>query len=298
MDTTQLDTQGAHAITDMHLSRPSMKSKCVNRVKTHGARFKRWTKNVHRSGSIRLQQLKDGYAQTEDRRRMYANWIRFEACESGRRMSRGARKCVTKLEYLNFYEWWFNLSTKRRATRAAKHEYKDIIKNHEHEVWNDSLPDYGSDGREGVPTFPPVPPDVETSSDLDRTSLYSTAAAWNVSDGSLGESSEGSINQIVTASRPALKYKRGGRARDLAYAIEVQFGKMPYDKANYEVARRFASRHDLVESSSVRYAHRAALIKLALKFYFVTHEEDLVDHFVIDNKVNKKRTGQLAFTKW
>lgn len=209
----------------------------------------------------------------------------------GSTLKRGTKKTVRAISKLNLYEWWFNLSTRRRATRRAKQEYKTIVKNERRVVWDDTIDDYGTDGQDGLPTIPPVPeppdPDplgwdpygLDVIDNLD----------WNLPPEPMNLGGPEPIKP---------KYRRGGRARDLAYAIELHFGKLPYDKANHEVARRFASRHKLVETSSVRYSHRAALVKRALHLYFVTLEDDLVDHFVVDNHRNDKRTKQLRMTKW
>jgi hypothetical protein len=116
-----------------------------------------------------------------------------------------------------------------------------------------------------------------------------------------GKVSGGQHDQVVESppesSRRAPSFTRGGRARELAYATELQFGKLPCDRANYEVARRFASRHPLTASSSVRASHQAALVKRAMEIYFVLTEEDLADTFVVFNKINAKRTKQRAVAR-
>jgi hypothetical protein len=210
--------------------------------------------------------------------------------KAGKAVRSGANKTSRIISKYNPYEWWFNLSTRRRATRRAKREYTTIVRTKKRVIWDDTVDDYGTDGHDGTPTIPPIPdPPLQDPLGWDPYNLEIDEEDWNREPGDF----------IFDDPKPLEpKYKRGGRAQDLAYAIELQFGKLPYDKANHEVARRFASRHDLVENCSVRYAHRAALVKRALHLYFVTVEADLIDHFVMDNPKNDKRTKQLRMARW
>jgi hypothetical protein len=196
------------------------------------------------------------------------------------------RKC-------NLYEWWYNLSTRRRAKRRARAAYETIVKESEHNIWDDTLDDYGISGQDGLPFHPPPPP-TPMQDFQEFWNPYSEEALNLVEDRSAVGSDHGSL----VAPTPAPAYKRGGRAQELAFAVDLHFGKMPYNAANYEVARRFASRHKLVTDASVRYAHQAALVKRAMHLYFITTEHDLVDHFILDNKVNSKRTKQKVLTQW
>lgn len=200
-------------------------------------------------------------------------------------------KIPKHLRKLNVYEWWFNLSTRRRASRRARKDYKEVIKTASHNLWDDTVDDYGDQGLDGQPTIPPPPPlempGFETNDNWDH--LWPNSGLSVMSDEASSGTSSG-----PTCPKPV--FSRGGRAKELAYAVELHFGKLPYDKANYETARRFASRHDLVSKSSVRYAHRAALVKRAMQLYFVATENDLVDHFILDNAKNAKRTKQLGLS--
>jgi hypothetical protein len=137
---------------------------------------------------------------------------------------------------------------------------------------DESIPDYGTDGVGGLPDSPSTVPEPLSQE--------------------VPVGGQGLTAQSPTPVPAKLTFERGGRARELACAIEVQFGKMSCDKANYEVARRFCSRHMLVTSCSVRYSHQAALIKRALEIYFILAEVDLVDTWAIFNKKNMKRTTQ------
>lgn len=197
----------------------------------------------------------------------------------------------------NLYTWIKSRSTKYRARKRAHTRYRGIVKEKVETDWD-------NDGYFDEDIVNDEPEVVQTGDDPcllgdlpdplgDRKGDFDSEEPNLETD----TTSELSTSTKIAEGLPGpMRYTRGERAHELAAAIEVQFGKLSHSAANREVARRFASRHELVRNCSVRNTHQARLIARAIAIYFIVSEDDLVNVYTLDNSKQRKRIKQLGLS--
>jgi hypothetical protein len=229
------------------------------------------------------------------------NWRRQLALKVTKSGTNSTYRCIKYMIKNNPYEIWYNRSTRRRARRRAKKSYKQIVK-HKPLLDYDEIEEklFDVDTSEVPSLEPPVSTESTAEVDEETSSIKTTPKKGKGESKKKKEDKPTHIKVEAapvpkkTEKRPVIKFARGERARELAAAAELKFGAMVKSPANKEIVRRYMSRHELVIDFSVRETHRLALVNRAIKFYFIPTENDLVEHYTIENKKNTKRHLQMA----
>jgi hypothetical protein len=220
------------------------------------------------------------------------------------------------------YNWWFNLSTLRRARYAAHQEHKVIRTEQRHASeagqWEveDEFSGDSSIREAAIGATAPAPLDLAEEPLLAPLAIMDQVAVVDGPRLILSEKAECASevsrqpaeitirdqpvpNEEPERDVPAQKSRprflsRGARAVELAHAAELKFGVQDMSGANEETVRRWMSRHELVDNYSVRNSDKAALVRRAITRYFTATESDLRDEFIIHNTLNRKRWWQVG----
>jgi len=236
------------------------------------------------------------------------------------------RRCIKYVSVHNPYMFWYNRSTRRRARKRAKKRYREIVKSKQvldYDTVEERL--FSAEASEDPPLEHVGGTECETDVD-DKTSKTNETPKTDSDEGSsvasdkhrsnkrtrkgklVGDGVDKNVKTAVekihikeqgksvpkTDKSPVIKYARGERARELAAAAELKYGNMVNSEANREIVRRFMSGHELVKDFSVRLTDQASIIRKSMYYYFILVEDDLVDHYTINNKKNTKRHNQRA----